>query len=123
MRRRGTILPAGLLVAWCAACAGGARPPALAPARAAAGAPGPRAPAVPRAGLRLVVAPADAEVEIDGVHRGLASALAAKTGGVVALPAGVHRVSIRRDGYQTWRAEVAVGAAVERIEVRLVEGR
>lgn len=105
----------------CAACATAPPPPPVAAAPAAAVVKPPKPQAA--AGLRLVVTPPDAEVNIDGVARGTAAALAARTGGLVALPAGVHRVSVRRDGYQTWRAEVAVGRAVERIEIRLVEKR
>lgn len=109
----------------CAACASAPRPPpAPAPTPGPTGAPDPAmvlpevAPPA-RAGLQLMVAPPDAEVEIEGVLRAPAAGLAAKDGGFVPLPPGVHRVSVRRAGYHTWRAEVSVGTAVERIEVTL----
>jgi hypothetical protein len=109
------------------AAAGCASAPPAAPARPAAP-PGPvAATAVPAArpstGLELVVAPGEAEVEIEGVRRAPASALASATGGVVALPPGVYRVSVRHPGYATWRAEVSVRSGVERIEVTLSERR
>jgi hypothetical protein len=85
----------------------------------------PAAPAVarPASGLEFVVSPREAEIEIEGVRRAGAMALASESGGVVALPPGVYRVSIRHPGYATWRGEVSVASAVERIEVTLAEQR
>jgi len=106
-----------------AACAGGkaapppaAQPPAPAaapeqPARAAA----PAAP-LPATGLELEVEPSSAEILVDGEARGAVSDLAS---GVLGLAPGIYQVSLRAPGYVTWRAEVAVRAARERIEVRL----
>jgi hypothetical protein len=79
--------------------------------------------ALPATGLALTVVPGDAEVEIEGVRRAPASALAAESGGIVPLAPGVYRVSVRHPRYSTWRAEVSVGSAVERIEVTLSERR
>ncbi|HEX9049174.1 MAG TPA: PEGA domain-containing protein [Anaeromyxobacter sp.] len=105
-----------------AACAGGrAAPPAAArppPSAAAAGAPvAVPARALAATGLELAVEPASAEVLVDGEPRGVVSELAA---GVLALAPGIYQVSLHAPGYVTWRAEVAVRAGREKIEVRLV---
>jgi hypothetical protein len=104
-----------------AACAGGtaapppaAKPPPVAPAEAAA--PSPRASALPATGLELAVEPASAEVLVDGETRGVVSDLAS---GVLGLAPGIYQVSLRAPGYVTWRAEVAVRAGREKIDVRL----
>ncbi len=68
--------------------------------------------ALPRTGLQIVVAPKDGEVEIDGVRHREA---------IVPLAPGVHRVSVRRPGYATWRAEVSVSSRIERLEITLVK--
>jgi hypothetical protein len=39
--------------------------------------------------------------------------------GVLGLAPGIYQVSLRAPGYVTWRAEVAVRAGREKIEVRL----
>jgi hypothetical protein len=117
-------------LAWFAALAVGAAcatapapvPPAAAVAPTAAAAPA----AVPApapglaTGLELVVDPKDALVSVDGTPRGSVADLAA-AGGVLALPPGIYQVSLQSPGYVTWRAEVAVRTARERIEVRLVK--
>jgi hypothetical protein len=103
------------------ACACGA--PQVRPAAPGPVAPAPAPAARPAAGLELVVLPREAEIEIEGVRRAPASALARESGGVVPLPPGVYRVSIRHPGYETWRGEVAVASGVERIEVTLAEQR
>lgn len=90
--------------------------------------PGPPAPTPPsegpapvssaaRGGLAFSVEPGDAEVIVDG--RSLGSAAALARGGALALEAGLYQVTLRRAGYATWRAEVAVGATVETIRVAL----
>jgi glucose/arabinose dehydrogenase len=105
-----------------AACAGGkaAPPPAAQAPDPAAPAPAARAPApsapLPATGLELAVEPATAEVLVDGEPRGLVDELAS---GVLGLPPGIYQVSLRAPGHVTWRAEVAVRAGRERIEVRL----
>ncbi len=101
-----------------AACAGGK-------AAAPAGTPAPVAPAQatapsvappPATGLELAVEPASAEILVDGESRGAVSSLAS---GVLGLPPGIYQVSLKASGYVTWRAEVAVRAGREKIEVRL----
>ncbi len=105
-----------------AACAGGkAAPPPAAKSPVAAAAAETPAPAVapkplPMTGLELSVDPASAEVLVDGETRGLVSELAS---GVLALPPGIYQVSLKASGYVTWRAEVAVRAGREKIDVRL----
>lgn len=102
-----------------AACAGGkaAPPPAAGPERAAAPAvqAAPAAP-LPATGLELAVEPPGAEVYVDGQPRGVVSDLAS---GVLGLAPGIYQVSLKAPGHVTWRAEVAVRAGRERIEVRL----
>jgi hypothetical protein len=82
-----------------------ARPPAPAPA-----------PAI--AGLRFSVEPEDAQVIVDEQVRGTVAELSA-SGGVLPLPPGLYRVSLKRGGYQTWRGEVAVGTNTEVLDVKL----
>jgi hypothetical protein len=66
------------------------------------------------------VDPRDAEIAIDGASRGTVAELEG-SGGVLSLPPGIYQVSLKCPGYVTWRAEVAVRSAVERIDVRLVK--
>ncbi len=106
-----------------AACAGGkAAPPPAAKAPLPAAAPEVPSPAaaaakpLPATGLELLVEPATAEVLVDGEPRGVVSELSS---GVLGLPPGIYQVSLKAPGYATWRAEVAVRAGRERIEVRL----
>jgi glucose/arabinose dehydrogenase len=77
----------------------------------------PQLPAVP--GVALKVTPADAEVAIDGVARGVASALPL----VVALEPGVHQLVITRDGYAPYRVEFLVADKPETFAVRLERAR
>ena len=60
--------------------------------------------------------PSDADVEIDGKVKGRAGSLPA----VVHTEPGTHQITLRKEGYITWRGEVSVGDAVENVEVRLV---
>jgi len=107
------------LAALTAACASApSRPPPPAPPAAPAAAPAPAAPAA-ATGLAFAVEPRDARIAIDGEARGSVADLAG-SGGVLALPPGIYQVSLASPGYVTWRAEVAVRSAVERIEVTLV---
>jgi glucose/arabinose dehydrogenase len=106
-----------------AACAGGrAAPPPAATPPAPAAVPSPPPPgaapaaALPATGLELAVEPASAEILVDGEPRGAVADLAS---GVLRLAPGIYQVSLRAPGYVTWRAEVAVRAGRERIEVRL----
>jgi hypothetical protein len=109
-----------LLAALSVACASApARPPPSPAAPAAAPAPAPAAPASAAAtGLAFAVEPREARIAIDGESRGTIADLA---GGVLSLPPGIYQVSVSSPGYVTWRAEVAVRSAVERIDVRLVK--
>jgi hypothetical protein len=68
-------------------------------------------------GLSFAVEPADAEVLIDALSFGKVSEL--RRGGAVPLQPGLYQVSLRRAGYATWRAEVAVRAGLEPIHVTL----
>jgi hypothetical protein len=107
-----------------AACASApARPPPAPPPAAPASAPAAIPTAPPSAaatGLAFAVEPREALISIDGGARGTVADLAG-SGGVLSLPPGIYQVSLASPGYVTWRAEVAVRSAVERIDVRLVK--
>lgn len=70
-----------------------------------------------RGGLAFSVEPGDAEVFVDGRSFGSAADLA--RGGALPLEPGLYQVTLRRAGYATWRAEVAVRGAIESIRVTL----
>jgi hypothetical protein len=115
--------PAFLAFLVSAACASAPeRPPPPAPTPSApVAAPAPVAPAPAGVtGLAFLVEPREAQIAIDGELRGTVADLAG-AGGVLALPPGIYQVSLKSAGYVTWRAEVAVRATVERIEVKLVK--
>jgi hypothetical protein len=122
IHRRASVFAAVLVAAAAVACAS-APGPRPAPAAASAG---PRAAVVgeasiagPRAdpvGLSFSVDPPDAEVLVDGRSCGKAGELA-RSG--LPLPPGLYQVSLRRAGYATWRAEVAVRGGLEPIRVTL----
>lgn len=108
---------AGLLLA-CAA----ARPPP--PAATLPAQPAQARPEVPPApvevsGLSFAVEPADAEVVIDGQPAGTVAGL--RPGGVIPLPPGLYQVTLKRAGYATWRAEVAVHTGIQSIRVTLTQ--
>lgn len=71
-------------------------------------------------GLRFTVEPGDASIAVDGVAVGKVSDLAA-SGGFLRVKPGLHQVSLKREGYVTWRAEVGVHEAPEPIEVSMVK--
>lgn len=71
-------------------------------------------------GFRLDVDPSDAELTVDGQVMGPVNAVPL-TDGVLSLEPGVHQMSLKRKGYQTWRAEVALGNQVEALKVNLVK--
>lgn len=109
------------LARWAAACAtlGCATAPPVPP-------PAPPSPAVRAeavapagevAGLSFAVDPADAEIVIDG--RALGRVAELPRGGTVPLQPGLYQVSLRRSGFATWRAEVAVRTGVQPIRVTL----
>jgi hypothetical protein len=68
-------------------------------------------------GLKVLSEPDDAELTIDGQSYGKVSALP----GPLQLKPGIYQVSLKRGGYQTWRAEVAVGAKTEQLKVVMVK--
>ena len=71
-------------------------------------------------GFRLDVDPSDAELTVDGQVMGPVNGVPL-TDGVLQLDPGVHQMSLKRKGYQTWRAEVALGNQVEPLKVSLVK--
>lgn len=77
-------------------------------------------PAKSLTGFRLEVEPTDSELTVDGQVLGPVSQVPL-TEGVLELQPGVHQMSLKRKGYQTWRGEVAVGASVESLKVSLVK--
>lgn len=105
-----------LLVVAVAGCATGlGTSPAPRPEKPAAATSAP-APELPATGLAFQVEPASAEILVDGESRGTVAALQS---GALGLPSGIYQVSLRAPGFVTWRAEVAVRSARERIEVTL----
>ncbi len=71
-------------------------------------------------GLRIDVDPPDAELTIDGQVLGAASGVSLQSG-VLKLEPGVHQLSLKAKGYQTWRGEVSLGSDVEPLKVSLVK--
>ncbi len=68
-------------------------------------------------GLKVLAEPDDAELLVDGQSYGKVSELTA----ALPLKPGIYQVSLKRGGYQTWRAEVAVGDKTEQLRVVLVK--
>ncbi|MBL8953861.1 MAG: PEGA domain-containing protein [Myxococcaceae bacterium] len=68
-------------------------------------------------GLKVLSEPDDAELTVDGQSYGKVSALT----GALQLKPGIYQVSLKRGGYQTWRAEVAVGDKTEQLRVVMVK--
>ncbi len=104
--------------------AGCATVPKPAPVLASPETQQPEAPALPDAvasspGLRFLVEPKEAEVIIDGESRGTVEGLG-PNGGFIQLQPGLYQVSLKRPGFVTWRAEVAVREGPEPIQVTLV---
>lgn len=93
----------------------GRRIPASAPAPAPVTAPAPAGALA--TGLELRVEPPEASVSVDGRSLGRIADLGA--GGLLPLPPGIYQVSVSQPGYATWRAEVAVRAEVQRIDLVL----
>jgi hypothetical protein len=71
-------------------------------------------------GFRMEVEPPEAELTVDGQVLGPVSAVALESG-VLKLDPGIHQVSLKLKGYQTWRGEVALGNQVEPLKVSLVK--
>jgi hypothetical protein len=68
-------------------------------------------------GLKVLSEPDDAELLIDGQSYGKVSGITHP----LSLKPGIYQVSLKRGGYQTWRAEVAVGEKTEQLHVVLVK--
>lgn len=68
-------------------------------------------------GLRVLSEPDDAELVIDGQSYGKVSGMNKP----LSLKPGIYQVSLKRSGYLTWRAEVAVGEKTEQLKVTLVK--
>lgn len=119
VHRRASVVLAVLVGTGALACASTPTPrPAQVPAKPAAVA-GDAPAAAPRTevgGLSFSVEPADAEVLVDGRSYGKVGELA-RSG--LPLQPGLYQVSLRRAGYATWRAEVAVRGGIEPIRVTL----
>jgi len=64
-------------------------------------------------GIKLVVHPDGAEVIIDG------ELLGSITADALTLSPGLHQITISKDGYKTWRAEVAIKDEIETLRVTL----
>jgi hypothetical protein len=119
-RRIAALAALAVGVAACASAPAVPSPPAAASAPPAAAAAAPAPAPGPATGLEFLVEPRAALIAIDGAPRGSVADLA-PTNGVLALPPGIYQVSLQSPGYVTWRAEVAVRASRERIEVKLVK--
>jgi hypothetical protein len=68
-------------------------------------------------GLKVLADPEDSELSIDGQSYGKVSSLS----GPLSLKPGIYQVTVKRPGYATWRAEVAVGDKTEQLRVTLVK--
>ena len=103
------VAKAGARVAWAAACAALASACAVGPAESA------RRPTV---SLRMQGSPPDAAVLIDEEAVGQLDFVAAHG---VALPVGVHHVTVKAEGYFPWDREVEAkeGAGPIRLQVAL----
>ncbi|MHB8419205.1 MAG: PEGA domain-containing protein [Myxococcales bacterium] len=93
-----------------------AAPPAAHPAAEAAR---PAQAAAASSGIRFSVDPRDARIIVNGRDLGTVETLGAN--GALRLDPGLYRVTLRREGFETWRAEVAVRGGFERIQVQLVK--
>jgi hypothetical protein len=65
----------------------------------------------------LDVEPSDAEIVVDGEILGTVAEL--MTTQLLPLEPGIHQIVIRKEGFRTWRAEVAVKEEAEVVRVRL----
>lgn len=100
-----------LLLLAAAAPLGCRKPAAKAPA------PPPAAPAEPpdtRPRLTVDVEPADAEILIDDAPVGSGESVSA-----LPLDPGLHTIVVRKEGYDTYRAEVEIEAEDESLRVQL----
>jgi hypothetical protein len=69
-------------------------------------------------GLIFKVNPEEAEVLLDGVVQGKASDFTQER--YLKVAAGVHRLELRLEGYETYSREVNIGTSLERIETALI---
>jgi len=72
-------------------------------------------------GLIFNVNPPEAEVLLDGVVQGRASDFTQER--YLKVSAGIHRVELRSEGYETYSREVNIGTSLERIEAALIKKR
>lgn len=70
-------------------------------------------------GLIFKVNPEDAEVLLDGAVQGKASDFPEER--YLKVSAGIHRVELRLEGYETYSREVNIGTSLERIEAALIK--
>jgi hypothetical protein len=121
-------LPALLAAIACGSSSPRPAEPAPAPARTApaegddaqSATPAELAECPTRAGLCFQVTPADAQLEVDGDVLGLIQDLGRGLVFVEIEP-GIHMITLKRDGFVTWRAEVSVAEAAETINVTMEE--
>ncbi len=69
-------------------------------------------------GLIFNVNPGDAEVVLDGVVQGKASDFTQER--YLKVAAGVHRLELRLEGYETFSREINIGTSLERVETALI---
>jgi hypothetical protein len=72
---------------------------------------------VEKKGLVLACEPADAEVEVDEIPRGTCADFGRQR--PVSLGEGMHRVDVRKDGFEPYRTFVEPGGAQAIVEMRL----
>ncbi|HUS63680.1 MAG TPA: PEGA domain-containing protein [Kofleriaceae bacterium] len=101
-----------LLVLAAAVPLGCRKPAAKAPAAPAAA---PAEPPDTRPRLTVDVEPADAEILVDDVPVGTGTTVSSG----VPLDPGLHRIVVRMEGYDTYRAEVEIEAEDESLRVQL----
>jgi hypothetical protein len=68
------------------------------------------------AGICLHVEPSDAEIVIDEEPKGRVSDY---EGGFLALAPGIYQITLKARGHKPWRAEVAVKARAEPLQIEL----
>ncbi len=71
-------------------------------------------------GLWFRVVPTDADVLVDGKHYGTVGEFAAPAK-VLLLSPGIYQVSLKRVGYETFRAEISIGQGSELIEAMMLK--
>ncbi len=69
-------------------------------------------------GLCFVVEPADAEIVLNDESRGTVATLGVPA--FMSVASGIYQITLHREGFVTWRAEVSVQTGAERIEVKLL---